>query len=153
MGMSRLIAVVLAVSALFAAGAPAVRAAGSEEDMTRQAAMATRFAPFDNVTGTEWQPAFPFPSFRNAAVGEVDSSPVTLQTGAYRVVVLCNCTKMEVALFLPDGKEALADRTNDQAAMYAIDAPAPGQFVVGVQMQDCPEDACDYAFKVYKKTN
>ena len=151
--MSRLIAAVVAVGALCATGASAARAAGGEEDMTRQAAMAERFAPFDKVTGTEWQSAFPFPTFRTAAVGEVDSSPVMLQTGAYRVVVLCNCTKMEVALFMPDGKEALADRSNEQAAMYAIDSPAPGQFVVGVQMQDCPEDSCDYAFKIYQKKN
>ena len=113
--------------------------------------MAARFAPFDGVTGSEWEPAFDFPTFRSAAVGEVDSSPFKLQPGAYRVVVLCNCAKMEVALFQPDGKEALPDRSNEQAAMYALDVPSAGQFVVGVQMQDCPEERCDYAFKTYRK--
>ena len=150
--MSRLISVVLAAGAL-AAGALASSAAvaAGEDDMTRQAAMAARFAPFDGATGSEWEAAFEFPTFRSAAVGEVDSSPFKLQPGAYRVVVLCNCTKMEVALFQPDGQEALPDRSNEQAAMYALDVPAAGQFVVGVQMQDCPGDRCDYAFKTYRK--
>ena len=119
--------------------------------MTRQAAMAERFAPFDEKKGSDWEPAFDFPTFRSAAVGEVDSSTVMLKAGAYRVVVLCNCTKMEVALFKPDGQEALPDRSNDQAAMYALDVPDAGQFLVGVQMQDCPEEKCDYAFKTYRK--
>ena len=150
--MSRLIPVMLAMAAL-AVGAMASGAAraADEDDMTRQAAMAERFAPFDEKKGSDWEPAFDFPTFRSAAVGEVDSSTVMLKAGAYRVVVLCNCTKMEVALFKPDGQEALPDRSNDQAAMYALDVPDAGQFLVGVQMQDCPEEKCDYAFKTYRK--
>ena len=150
--MSKLIAVMLAAGALAAGplGLSTAHAA-SEEDMTLQAAMAERFTLFDKATGSDWEQAFDFPTFRSAAVGEVDSSPFKLAPGAYRVVVLCNCTKMEVALFTPDGKEALPDRSNEQAAMYALDVPAAGQFVVGVQMQDCPLDRCDYAFKTYRK--
>ena len=155
--MSRLIPAMLATAAL-AVGALAVFAmtsgaarAADQDDMTHQAAMAERFAPFDEKKGDDWEPAFDFPTFRTAAVGEVDSSTVMLKAGAYRVVVLCNCTKMEVALFKPDGQEALPDRSNDQAAMYALDVPDAGQFLVGVQMQDCPDEKCDYAFKTYRK--
>ena len=155
--MSRLIPVVLAMAVLTVCalavdvGASGAARAADEDDMTRQAAMAERFAPFDEKKGSDWEPAFDFPTFRSASVGEVDSSTVMLKPGAYRVVVLCNCTKMEVALFKPDGQEALPDRSNDQAAMYALDVPNAGQFLVGVQMQDCPEDHCDYAFKTYRK--
>ncbi len=145
--MGRLIAATLAIGVLAVTAARA----SVEEDMTRQAAMAERFAPFDNAGGDDWEPAFPFPTFRSAAVGEVDSSPMTLEPGAYRVVVLCNCEKMEVVLFQPDGKEALADRSGDQAAMYALDVPAAGQFVVGAQMEGCQEDRCDFAFKTWRK--
>ncbi len=125
--------------------------AAPQEDMSRQAAMAARFQPFDGMIGAEWEAAFPFPFFRTAAEGESDSISLVLKPGAYTVVVLCNCEKIDVALKAPDNSVPSPARSNDKGAMYSLDVPAAGEFEVSTTLRDCQETACDFAVKAYRK--
>ena len=145
--MRRLILAAPVLTALAAFGARAE----PETDLTRQAAMAERFEPFDKATGSDWEPAFPFPFFRSSAEAGVDSVSLLLKPGAYTVVVLCNCEKIQVALHPPDGSASPPARSNDQGAMYTLDVAAAGEFVVSTNMDTCAEDACNFAVKAYRK--
>jgi hypothetical protein len=122
-----------------------------DEDLTRQAAMAERFEPFDKAGGPDWEAAFPFPFFRSAGVGDVDAVFLTLKPGAYTVVVLCNCSKLTIALHPPDGSTTPPARTNDEGAMYTLDVASAGQYVVSTKMDDCQAEPCSYAVKAYRK--
>ncbi len=130
--------------------APAVRAE-PEEDLERQAVMAQRFVPFDSGGGEGWENAFPTPIFRQAATGKPEGVPLALKAGSYMIVVLCNCQAMDVTLVAHSGDMIAPLRKNDQAAMYSIDVPAAGDYLVGVDMNDCDEKACDIGVKVYRK--
>ena len=141
---------VLAVLSATTLAVPAAFAA-PEEDMARQAAMAARFQPFDAVTGSDWTAAFPYPFFRAAAESESDSVSLVLKPGAYKVVVLCNCEKIDVALKAPDGSAPTPDRSNDQGAMYSLDVAADGEFEVSTTLRTCQETHCDFAVKAYRK--
>ena len=141
---------VLAVLLSATLAVPAALAA-PEEDMGRQAAMAARFQPFDGMIGTDWEAAFPFPFFRTAAEGESDSVSLVLKPGAYTVVVLCNCEKIDVGLKAPDKSVPEPVRSNDKGAMYSLDVPAAGEFEVSTTLRDCQETSCDFAVKAYRK--
>ena len=138
-------------AALVSVTAASLAWAVPEDDLTRQAAMAQRFAPFDEGAGPNWGPAFDFPFFRSAGVGDSDAVSLLLKPGAYQVVVLCNCEKLAVTLRAPDGSAPPPARVNDQGAMFSLDVPIGGEFVVTAEMQDCQEDACSYAVKAYRK--
>ncbi len=125
--------------------------AAPEEDPIRQAVIAARFDPFDKAAGDGWEPAFPTPFYRLAGTGQPDAVPLALTPGAYMVVVLCNCETMDVSLVAPGGSTVAPSRTNDQGAMYSLDVAAPGDFLTGVDMNDCEDKACDFAVKVYRK--
>ncbi len=122
-----------------------------EPDLERQAAMAERFAPFDSGGGPGWENAFATPEFRLVPAGKPEGVTLSLQPGAYMVVVLCNCQTMEVTLVAPGGATIAPLRSNEQGAMYSLDVPAAGDYLTGVDMGDCEEDACDIAVKVYRK--
>lgn len=138
----------IASSALLASSAAV---AAPEEDTARQAIIAGRFQPFDAMTSQGWSAAFPFPFFRNAAAGESDSVSLVLKPGAYRVVVLCNCDKIDVALKTPANTVPDPDRRNDQGAMYSLDVPATGEFEISTTLRACQEARCDFAVKAYRK--
>ncbi len=145
--MRRAIYTGLALSLLLAS---AVRAA-PEEDPSRQVAMAERLQPFDSAGGDDWEPAFQFPFYRDAASGESDAVTMSLTPGAYMIVTLCNCQTMEVTLVGPGGVTIQPVRTNDQGAMYSLDAPVAGPYLVGIDMGDCEDKVCDIAVKAYRK--
>ncbi len=145
--MRRLILAASALTLLAASGA----AAGPETDLTRQASMAERFDPFDKASGSDWEAAFPYPFFRSSGQGDVDAVPLLLKPGAYTVVVLCSCEKMDVVLHAPDGSDPPPARSNEQGAMYTLDVAAAGEFVVSTNMDTCAEDACGFAVKAYRK--
>ena len=144
----RMLASALALAGLLGAGAAQ---AAPEADMVRQAAMATRFQPFDAGAGPEWEAAFPSPTFRTVAEGDRDAASLTLTAGAYMVVVLCNCEQMDATLVAPDGSTPPPSRVNDQGAMYSIDASQAGSYLVGVDMHGCAESPCDFAIKTWRR--
>jgi hypothetical protein len=122
-----------------------------EEDLTRQAAMAERFQPFDEAQGSDWAPAFPFPFFRSVGMGDIDSVSLLLKPGAYTVVVLCNCDKIAINLHQPDGSTVTPARSNEQGAMFSLDVATGGEFIVATNMEDCDDEPCNYAIKAYRK--
>ena len=144
------IAIVAALAATLLIAAAAAEAA-PETDIMRQAAMAKRFDPFDANVGAEWEQAFPSPRFQTLAAG--DSEPVTLELkrGAYMIVVLCNCDSMDVTLLAPDGSPIAPLKSNQQSAMYSVDAAADGAYLTGIDMSECAEASCDLAVKAYRK--
>jgi hypothetical protein len=126
-------------------------AADPEDDITRQAALANRFEPFDRAAGSDWAPAFPTPFFRKAPSGGPEAVPLALKPGAYMVVVLCNCADMDVTLLGPGGTKIEPVRHNEQGAMYSLDVAVAGDYLTGVDMGECGAKQCDLAVKVYKK--
>jgi hypothetical protein len=141
----------LIIGVLAAALAAQVAAAEPETDMTRQAALAGRFEPFDKVAGEEWAPAFPTPFYRKAPANGPEPVTLALGPGAYMVVVLCQCESMDVSLIGPGGTKVEPVRHSDQAAMYSLDVTVAGDYLTGVDMGECGEKQCDLAVKVYKK--
>ncbi len=135
--------VVLAAMATSAVAAP-------EADVVGQASLAQRFEPFDQAAGEDWAPAYPTPFFRQAATGQPEAVPLTLQPGAYMVVVLCNCGSMDVTLVGPGGSTIAPARSDDHGAMYSLDVPAAGDYLTGIDMNDC-DGKCDIAVKVYRR--
>ncbi len=138
-----------AAAALLLGACPAL--ADPQTDLERQAAMAKRFDPFDANKGPEWENALPTPLFRRVAEGASDPVDLPLKRGAYMIVVLCNCDAMDVTLLTPDGTALPPLKSNQQSAMYSLDAPADGDYLVGVDMTECGEDPCDLAIKPYRK--
>ncbi len=140
----------LAASAALVLGAcPAL--AEPQTDLERQAAMARRFDPFDSNKGPGWENALPTPLFHRLAEGDSEPVDLPLKKGAYMIVVLCNCDAMDVTLLGPEGTALPALKSNQQSAMYSLDAPADGDYLVGVDMTECGEDHCDLAIKPYVK--
>jgi len=137
------------LAAMIAFAAPAL--AEPETDLERQAMMAQRFEPFDGAGGPDWETAFPAPFVRAVAEGKPDSVRIPLKTGAYMIVVLCNCGSMQVSLVGPGGVETKPLRAGEQAAMYSLDVPKDGEWLTGVDMGDCGEKTCDFAVKVWRK--
>ncbi len=120
-------------------------------DIEHQATMAKRFDPFDANKGAEWEQAFETPFFRTVAAGESDPVTLPLKRGAYMIVVLCNCDSMDVTLLSSDGMTIAPLKSNQQSAMYSLDAPADGDYLVGIDMSECGESTCDLAVKAYRK--
>ncbi len=145
--MRRAIFAALALSALMAAGARAA----PQEDPDRQLAMAQRLQPFDAPGSDGWEQAFPYPFYRDAASGESDSVTMQLAPGAYMIVGLCNCASMDITLVGPGGTTIQPVRSNDQGAMYSLDVPAAGPYLVGIDMGDCVDKTCDIAVKAWRK--
>jgi hypothetical protein len=111
-----------------------------------------RFTPFDKAAESDgWASISPQPIFASVAVNKPEGSPMTLQAGSYRVVVLCNCNAMEVTLMRPDNSTVPPERSDDHGAMYSLDVPAPGVYLTGIDMDDCAKAACEVAVKVYRK--
>lgn len=119
---------------------------------SQEAAVAARFAPYDKAALKGWSVATPAPVFRNAGDGDSVHTPFALQPGGYRVVVLCDCTAMDVTLSGADGARVPADRSGDQGAVYTFDVPGAGTYVAGIDMNECARDVCVVGVKVYRKT-
>ncbi len=108
-------------------------------------------APFDKAAEDGWQALAPVPIYASVAVGTPEGAPLSLQPGAYRVVVLCDCGTMEVTLLRPDNSPVPAERSDDHGAMFSFDVPTAGAYLTGLDMQDCGQPKCDVALKVYRK--
>lgn len=130
-----------------AADAPAAGGPVSAED---QKTLSDGFAPFDQAAAEGWEPASQ-PVFLSTPQDKPAGAPLTLQPGAYRVVVLCDCNMMEVTLLKPDNQTIAAERFDNRRAMYSLDAPTAGAYLVGIDMDDCPKAACAIGVKVYRK--
>lgn len=145
--MGRIIVSGMLVAALFAGAA----AAEPETDPARQAELAARFQPFDRAAGSQWAPAFPTPFYRKAAAGGPEAVPLSLDPGSYMVVVLCNCTGMDVTLVGPGGTKVEPIRHNGEASMYSLDVALPENYLTGIDVGDCNAAKCELAVKVYRK--
>jgi hypothetical protein len=111
-----------------------------------------RFTPFDQAAESDgWESISPQPIYTSVAVNKPQGSPMTLQPGSYRVVVLCDCNMMEVTLVRPDNSPVPPERSDDHGAMYSLDVPVAGAYLTGIDMDDCPRAACEVAVKVYRK--
>ncbi len=139
-----------ALALAVAAPAPAAWAA-PDEDPLSQAMIASRFAPFDKVAAEGWEDAFPTPIFRVAGPGDADAVTFQLKAGAYMIVTLCNCAKMDITLLGPGDVTLPPIRHNDQGSMYSLDVPEDGPYLIGVDMVACAQSPCSYAVKTYHK--
>ncbi len=122
-----------------------------ETDIERQAAMTSRFTPFDSGGGPGWENAFQTPFIRQVAAGQPEPVQFALKPGVYMVVVLCNCKTMKVTLVNSQGATLTPVRSSDQGAMYSLEVVAQGEYLTGIDMGDCDEKACDIGVKVYHK--
>ena len=113
--------------------------------------LAERFAPFDEAAQDGWEVTTPAPLILYATVDKPAAAPLTLQPGAYRVVVLCDCNMMEVSLLRPDTTAVPAERSDDHGAMYSLDVPTAGSYLTGIDMDDCAQAKCPIGVKVYRK--
>ncbi len=125
--------------------------AGDVVSADDQKTLSDGFAPFDQAAAEGWEPAGE-PVFLSTPQDMPAGAPLTLQPGAYRVVVLCDCDMMEVTLLKPDNQTIAAERSDNRRAMYSLDAPAAGAYLVGIDMDDCPKTACAIGVKVYRKS-
>ena len=114
--------------------------------------MAARFAPYDKAAVKGWSVVTPTPSYRNASDGDSIHESMDLKPGVYRVVVLCDCRAMDVALRAPDGARVPSDKSSDQGAVYTFDVPGAGTYLAGADMNECPRDVCVVGVKIYRKT-
>ncbi len=137
-------------------GAAAILAASAAsaapgDEATQQATLVESFAPFDQAAGDGWAATTPTPLYLLAATDKSAGAPLTLQPGAYRVVVLCDCGQMEVTLVGPDSSTVPPERSDDRRVMYTLDVHAAGAYLAGVDMDDCGYAKCVIAVKVYRK--
>ena len=123
----------------------------AEDPAVRAELMARRFAPFDKAAGTQWAADPPEPILKSLANATKDAFNVALTPGSYMLVVLCNCQIMDVTLVGPDGAAVPPSRSNEQAAMYSLDVAKAGDWLAGVDMNDCAQTTCGVAVKVYRK--
>ena len=138
---------ILGAAALFASQA----AAAPADDTSPTSALVQRFAPFDQAAQDGWDPVTPEPLYLAAATDKSAGAPLTLQPGAYRIVVLCDCNIMQVTLVGPDSATLPSERSDDHGAMYSLDVNAAGAYLAGVDMDDCPRATCAVGVKVYRK--
>ena len=138
----------IGAAAILAASA-ASAAPGDEE--SQQATLVERFMPFDQVAEDGWAPVTSAPLYLAVATDKPAGAPLTLQPGAYRVVVLCDCGQMEVTLVGPDGASVPSERSDDHRAMYSLDVHAAGAYLAGIDMNDCGYAKCEVGVKVYRK--
>ncbi len=143
--MTRIVTVALGM-ALIATAAFAADTGGDHKALT------DRFAPFDQqAAGDGWESIAPEPVYASVAVDKPEGSPMMLQAGAYKVVVLCDCGMMEVTLLRPDSTTVAPERADDHGAMYSLDVPTSGTYLTGIDMDDCSRAKCDVGVKVYRK--
>ena len=115
-------------------------------------ALLERFAPFDQQADSDgWESIAAEPVYSAVAVGKPEGAPMTLQPGAYKVVVLCDCAMMEVTLLKPDSTAVAPERSDEHGAMYSLDVPSAGAYLTGIDMNDCGSAKCDVGVKVYRK--
>jgi hypothetical protein len=142
--------VLLGVAAALAASSALAPALAVAQDARK--VVSDRFTPFDRAARSDgWESISPQPIFASVAVNKPQGSPMTLQPGSYRVVVLCNCSMMEVTLLRPDNSPVPPERSDDHGAMYSLDVPVAGAYLTGIDMDDCAKAACEVAVKVYRK--
>ena len=138
---------ILGAMALLASAASAVAA----DDAGQTAVLAQRFQPFDQAAQDGWEATTAEPLYLAAATDKSAGAPLTLEPGAYRIVVLCNCNSMQVTLVGPDTATVAPERSDTHGAMYSLDVHAAGAYLAGIDMDDCGVAQCAIGVKVYKK--
>ena len=141
----------LAILGMTAALAAQAAAAAPLVGATPAQVLTERFAPFDQAAEDGWEVTTPAPLLISASVDKPAGAPLTLQPGAYRIVVLCDCDMMEVTLLRPDSTAVPAERSDDHGAMYSLDVSAAGSYLTGIDMDDCAQATCQIGVKVYRK--
>ena len=136
--------------ALLAVAAALMAAPALAADEPHQALL-EHMAPFDKAAEDGWEALAPVPIYASVAVGTPEGAPLTLQPGAYRVVVLCDCGMMDVTLLRPDNSPVAPERSDDHGAMFSFDVPTAGAYLTGLDMQDCSQPKCEVGLKVYRK--
>ena len=139
---------IIGAAAIFLVSAAAAAAA---DDTAQTAVLVQRFEPFDQAAGDGWEATTPDPLYLAAATDKSAGAPLTLQPGAYRIVVLCNCNSMQVTLVGPDSATLPPERSDTHGAMYSLDVHAAGAYLAGIDMDDCAEKTCAIGVKVYRK--
>ena len=140
-------------SAMLAAavGLLAPMAMAAPADDAGQKVLAERFQPFDKASEDGWEASTPDPLYLFTSTDKPAGAPLTLQPGAYRIVVLCDCNAMQVTLVGPDSSTVPAERSDGTRAMYSLDVHAAGAYLAGIDMDDCPKARCVIGVKVYRK--
>jgi hypothetical protein len=139
-------AILGAAAVLLASSATAAPA-----DDAGQKVLAERFQPFDQAAADGWEPATPDPLYLVTSTDKPAGAPLTLQPGAYKIVVLCDCNTMQVTLVGPDSAAVPPERSDGHGAMYSLDVHAAGAYLAGIDMDDCPKAQCAIGVKVYRK--
>jgi len=141
------------VTALFASAALAapLRLPGAGTADAHEV-LADGFLPFDQAAADGWTPVTREPVYLSAGITTPASTTFELKPGSYRVVVLCDCTAMEVTMLKPDATTLPAERKDDRRAMYSFDVQTTGSYLTGIDMDDCSQTLCAIGVKVYRKT-
>ena len=121
------------------------------DEASQQTALVDRFMPFDQAAGDDWAATTQTPLYLSAAADKSAGAPLTLQPGAYRVVVLCDCGQMEVTLVGPDGAAVPAERSDERRARPGCTWRAAAAYLAGVDMDECDYAKCAVGVKVYRK--
>ncbi len=138
---------ILGAAVLFASAATAAPA----DDTAKTAVLVERFQPFDEAAQDGWEATTPEPLYLAAATDKSAGAPLTLEPGAYRIVVLCNCNSMQVTLVGPDTATLPPERSDTHGAMYSLDVHTAGAYLAGIDMDDCDQTQCAIGVKVYRK--
>lgn len=134
-----------------AAGLLAPIAVAAPADDAGQKVLAERFQPFDKASEDGWEASTPDPLYLVTSTDKPAGAPLTLQPGAYKIVVLCDCNTMQVTLVGPDSATVPPERSDGHGAMYSLDVHAAGAYLAGIDMDDCPKAKCAIGVKVYRK--
>jgi hypothetical protein len=138
---------ILGAAVLFASA----QGASAADDASQTSVVAQRFEPFDKAALDGWEAATAEPLYLAAATDKSAGAPLTLQPGAYRIVVLCNCNSMQVTLVGPDNMTVPPERSDEHGAMYSLDVHAAAAYLAGIDMDDCGVAKCAVGVKVYRK--
>jgi len=149
--------IVLLLAALLAAASASaqprkLKLPAADDPAADHQVLADGFAPFDQAAQDGWQPISPEPIYLSTPQDKPTGAPLTLQPGAYRIVVLCDCNMMDVTLLRPDNQPIPPERFDNRRAMYSLDVQVAGAYLAGIDMEDCPKTECAIGVKVYRRT-
>lgn len=88
------------------------------------------------------------------ALAEARRFPVSLRAGQpYRVVGVCDarCRDIDLRLFDPNGVLITQDQAPDRTPMVEISPPATGAYTIELNMAQCADAPCYFAFNVYSR--
>jgi hypothetical protein len=96
-------------------------------------------------------PAVPQPFDGSLADDARQTFPITLMSGDYRLVGVCDqdCGDLDLIVKAPDGTIISQDQASDPTPIVPITVPVAGQGFVEVVMYNCNVSPCFYTVMLY----